>query len=539
METDLTRRLKLGGKSGGLKTLLLTLPGLALPFAALAETAPMSAIDWLSGSVVVPVAAAPHSRGSRAIMPPMAGEAPVKGHTDEVVSVGPIGQSSANGLGLMSALSIGLPSDLWGQTPEDRLAQLVRKERMDSLPTVQATLMEILLAEFDPPRTAAPDSRNMLFLARIDRLLDMGALDQAMALLEQTESSDPEIFRRRFDVALLLGQENKACDIMANTPNVAPSFPARIFCLARRGDWQAAALSLDTGRALDRIDADMAELLSRFLDPELDEAAQPMPPPSRPTPLVFRLLEAIGEPMSTRGLPLAFAQADLQSNAGWKAQLEAAERLTRVGVLDPNQLFGLYTQERASASGGVWDRVTLISDLDRAITAGDAARVAQLLPATWDAMQKQELEPALAAMFAPQLADMGLDGVAGDLALRLGLLTPDFETIAIRHTGHDADENLLIGLARGDTAGVAAQDQLGLMLKRVFDAPVTTPPAIYQALLSDRLGEAMLSAIDDITEGARGDYRRVEAGLNLLRYQGLEITARRSALELIVLERNG
>ncbi|RWR14736.1 hypothetical protein [Paenirhodobacter populi] len=519
----------------------LILPWLACPFAALAETAPMSAIDWLSGSIATPVAVAPPAtRGSRANVPPVPGEPPVsRGLTDEVVSVGPIGQSSANGLGLVPPEAIGLPRDLWGRTPEDRLARLLRKERIDTLPSMQAFLMELLLAEFAPPEAAAPDSRNMLFLARIDRLLDMGALDQAMALLEQTESSDPEIFRRRFDVALLLGQEDKACEIMVDTPSVAPSFPARIFCLARHGDWQAAALSLDTGRALGQIDPEMSELLLRFLDAELAEVSDPLPPPTRPTPLVFRLLEAIGEPLSTGPLPLAFAQADLQSNAGWKAQIEAAERLTRAGVLDPNQLLGLYTQERASASGGVWDRVTVVSSLDRALTAGDATRVSQILPGAWEAMQGQELEPALAAMFAPRLADLQLTGTADDLGLRLGLLTPDFAEAAARHTVHDQDEALLVAIARGDTGAASAQDQLGLMLKRVFDAPVTAAPATYQPLLMDRRGEAMLNAIDDITEGARGDYRRVEAGLKLLRYQGLETVARRTALEMIVLERNG
>ena len=54
---------------------------------------------------------------------------------------------------------------------------------------------------------------------------------------------------------------------------------------------------------------------------------------------------------------VAFAQADMRDNTGWKAQLEAAERLARNGVLDPNQLLGLYTEEKAAASGGVWDRV--------------------------------------------------------------------------------------------------------------------------------------------------------------------------------------
>ncbi|AMY70031.1 hypothetical protein [Frigidibacter mobilis] len=46
-------------------------------------------------------------------------------------------------------------------------------------------------------------------------------------------------------------------------------------------------------------------------------------------------------------------------------------------------------------------------------------------------------------------------------------------------------------------------------------------------------------AIDDVTEGARGDLRRVTSGLTALRKAGLETPARRAALELMLLERRG
>ena len=65
-----------------------------------------------------------------------------------------------------------------------------------------------------------------------------------------TETPEPEPFRRWFDIALLIGREDRACDIMLETPQIAPTFPARIFCLARSGDWNAAALSLRTGETL-------------------------------------------------------------------------------------------------------------------------------------------------------------------------------------------------------------------------------------------------------------------------------------------------
>jgi hypothetical protein len=46
-------------------------------------------------------------------------------------------------------------------------------------------------------------------------------------------------------------------------------------------------------------------------------------------------------------------------------------------------------------------------------------------------------------------------------------------------------------------------------------------------------------AIDNIGRGVEGDLRGVTEGLSLLRLQGLEDMARRTALELMLLERRG
>ncbi|MES2541924.1 MAG: hypothetical protein V4583_15285, partial [Pseudomonadota bacterium] len=94
-----------------------------------------------------------------------------------------------------------------------------------------------------------------------------------------------------------------------------------------------------------------------FLDPDLFEG-EPVPPaPSPVTPLDWMIYAAIGEPLPTEGLPIAFSYAELSPRVGWKSQIEAAERLTRAGTIPPNVILGLYTEREPAASGGVWDRV--------------------------------------------------------------------------------------------------------------------------------------------------------------------------------------
>lgn len=453
------------------------------------------------------------------------------------ISVVPLGARSHDAIGLAPASKAGLPEDLWGPTPAAELARLIRAERIDTLPAVQALLYTLLLTEFRPPVTADPDGA--FFVARIDKLLDLGALDPALALLEQVETPTPEMFRRWFDIALLTGQEDRACDLMRGTPGLAPTFPAQVFCLARGGDWNAAALSLRTGETLGYIDADMSALLERFLDPGLFEDAPHLPAPARPSPLVLRLMEAIGQAIPTATLPVAFAQADLRSNAGWKTRLEAGERLARTSAIEANRLLGLYTERKPAASGGIWERVSAVQKLDEAVQSGDTAATAAILPKVWSLMAEAELEVAFAALYGKTLAAMDLGGSADTLALRIGLMSGDFAAIAGTHRPRGAEEEFLIAIAGGQGTEAAPPDQMGAAVEAAFasEGPVS---AEFATMLADRrIGEVILHAIDQITDGARGDLRDVTEGLRLLRHAGLETTARRAALELVLLERRG
>lgn len=498
--------------------------GLAQPNAALAE-APLSAIDWLSKSVATPAVA------PKPVEPAVVGNALP---ADVAVSV--IGGPSLDAVGLLSPQATGLPRNLWGLGLTEEIAALVTKEGSDTLPALQQLLITLLMAEVDPPADSGP--HGVLLLSRIDKLLEMGALDQAQALLTAAGSNEPELFRRAFDVALLTGTEDAACEKMQTAPNLAPTFPARIFCLARSGDWNAAALSLRTGQALGYVTDEDSVLLSRFLDPDLYEGEPAPEAPARPTPLVWRLFAAIGEQLPTNNLPVAFAHAELQDTSGWKAQIEAAERLVKAGAVTPNVLLGLYTDRRPAASGGVWDRVSAVQDFESALNSNDIAGIGQTLPVVWAQMEAMELEVPFASLFADKLAKQPLAGDAGKLAFRIGLLSDHYESTATSHVAEDQSEAFLIALARGKMDGAVAPDSLGRAIAPAFSDPTPAPEALV-LLDQGRLGEAVLMAIDQIGRGVQGDLHNVTDGLSLLRRVGLEDVARRTALELMLLERRG
>lgn len=511
----------------------LSVAGLAWAGAIAAQgSPPMSAIDWLSDSVQKPLPVALPPLPFDPNEPKVATSA-----GSEPVTVTTLDGVSPDAAGLLPVQTTGLPKGLWGPTAASDLGRLIRSERTDMMPALQGLLMQILLAELDPPFDS--DARGVLFLARIDKLLDIGALDQAEALIDRVGATrNVEIFRRAFDVALLLGSEDTACQKLAATPSLSPTYPARIFCLARNGDWETAALTLGTARALGFVADGEDALLSRFLDPDLYEG-DPLPDlPGPMTPLNFRMLEAIGETQPTGPLPRAFSVADLRSTSGWKAQIEAAERLVRSGAIGADRLMALYAERRPAASGGVWERARAMQALEAALAQGKTDAVAAALQRAWDQMAAADLEPALAAAYGQRLSDLGLPGAAGALAFRLALMTPDYEAVALKRTPADAEERFLMSVATGTPSRDLAPDPVAGAIADAF-ASIAVPLRVRSLMDGGRTGEAMLRAMDLVTLGATGELDELKDGLSLLRALGLENVARRVALEILILDRRG
>lgn len=499
------------------------------------DAGPLSAIEWLrqgAGQAIT---------GAYPLTPP----ATIDGDSD--ISVRALDALRPEAVGLFPAARVGLPDTLWGTTPATTLAALISDLPVDMLPALRELSMRLLLAEFDAPlpeRSATLDSTPGFLLARIDKLIDFGALDQAAALLDALDPADPVLRLRRFDIGLLLGDENRACvGVLTQNPPINNA-AVLVFCLARDGQWDAASDMLSDAINSGELSEYEVELITHFLDggESLPGASTLIPPPvGTPSPLVWRLLEAAGEPVSTLGLPVAYAHADLRGTIGWRAQIEAAERLVRMGALSPNRLLGLYTERRAAASGGIWERVRLVQRLDAALNSGNVDATAAALLEAWPQVQAGELEVPMASLFAQPLGQMALPGRAGDLAFRIGLLSDDYETVALglSPTRGDPQANFLAAIARGldpATAGAMPGDA-AQAVALAFGPDPFVPEDSLAAMAEGRLGEEILRNLARL--GGPGDARALAEGLAILRYVGLEDIARRAALESLILERRG
>ena len=134
-----------------------------------------------------------------------------------------------------------------------------------------------------------------------------------------------------------------------------------------------------------------------------------------------------------------------------------------------------------------------------------------------------------ARLYAPALADISLTGKAADIALALGLLSPNYELAAL-----DAAPSFLTTLAAGTPIGPNTHVEFA-----VFTGFTGAEPAPDLAALArtGNLGEALLHSITTFNAGLAGDTDALTATLAFWRFVGLEDVARKAALQILILDR--
>ena len=542
-----------------------TLAG-ALPGPAAAQ-APLSAIDWLNGNPRQPPADAqggvtgqdsgqagsvgtgPDDTGADGLIAapglldrsgdPVTAQAITDPTiTDPTITVRTIGDARADATGLVPPARSGLPETLWQHSNAADVTQLLQKMPIDTLPALQALGQKLLLAEATPPENA----REGAFLtARLDELERRGAGDAALALVERAGAQTPEIFARWLDLALLTGTEGDACARLVAEPWLSENTAKRVFCMARGGAWQTSETTYQAAAALDLFSPAQSSLLGMFLQPGLIEV-EPIPvPPRKMTPLLFRLFEAAGDPLPTAQLPRAYAVADLRGNSGWKAELEAAERLARAGVMSDSRLLGLYTERAPAASGGVWDRVSAVQALDDALQSEGGADLSGALLAYWKVAKSQGLAVSYSSMMAPRLgeyeAGQRLSGAAARAALEIALLSPGYARAAQNAVPGTPESAFLVSVALGQPNLGALAGSVTPLQQAIHDGFDDGPPDTRaRALLNDgRVGEALLRAALRLHRAGCEGFTDIADALRVLRAAGQDDIARRAALQLLIL----
>jgi hypothetical protein len=539
--------MKAAAAAATLATALIA-PGLPAPQAqGAAAAAPMSAIPWLSRSL---------DEVERPVERPRA-RPPRLRPEDAEIAVTPLDGIALDAVGLISPEEAGLPRDLWGPSSALRVRAAILAHPDMGVPAARALFKRLLLVEADPPQAAGAGAQ--VLVARVDRLLERGALAEAEALIERAGAETPDLFRRMFDVGLLLNRAEPACEALRRNPQLSPTLPARIFCLARDGDWNAAEITLTLGGNMGEISDEEELALARFLDPELFEHLPPAAPPEPFTPLDFLLREAVGMPRPSGPLPPAFLHHDLADYLPMRMRITAAERLVLEDVVEPAVLFEAYRAGAPAASGGFWDRAAAVQALDAAIATGEG--IGEALLGADAALAERGLRVALARQYGRDLKELdpaGLDGEARRALVELLLLAGDARAAARaagRRAGQGADPtlSLLLALGGAGTPGrlppaSAADPRLAAALEALTGrasapgpAATPSPDPLVERLLElgedGRTGEMLLAALALVGDGPQADPSALGAAVAVLDAAGQRKAARRIALETVLLAR--
>lgn len=504
--------------------------------AAAQDATPLSAIPWLSDSVELAVPALPPKR-------PQAAATTTPGAPD-AIAVTTLDPVSRDAVGLLKPDASGLPRRLWGGADAGEVRALILEHPDSGPPAARALFRRLLLAEADPPAGSGPGSEALL--ARLDRLLDLGGLDEAEALILAAGPETPELFRRWFDVGLLTQKAEAQCLALRENPALSPTLPARVFCLARGGDWNAAEITLTLGQGVGAITPEQQALLARFLDPVLFEE-EPEPPIPQPlTALDFTLREAVGLPRPPGQLPLAFIHGDLDRHMPMRTQAEAAERLALAGSAGPDALLAAYRSGAPAASGGIWDRAAAVQKLDAALAAGDPAGIAAALAGADAALAARGLRAALAAAYAPALA--ALDPAAfpeADRTRLLEILLLGGETGAAARAAGAAPDPRAAALLAAAGVGTAppetpADPLLAAALLGLTDRPAADEreTRLAATIADGGAGLALAEALALVAPGPAIDPASLTAALFALRAAGQAEAARAVALQILLLPRS-
>ncbi len=153
-------------------------------------------------------------------------------------------------------------------------------------------------------------------------------------------------------------------------------------------------------------------------------------------------------------------------------------------------------------------------------------------------MEAAHLEVPFAALYGEGLMRLPLGPGTAPLAYQIGLLSEQYEKVANGYKPTSVSEKFLTALAQGELAGVEAPNAEARAIKAAF-TDSKTPPHFTPLLENNKLGEAILNAISLFSQSAGGDMENARKALILLRSVGLEDTARRAALQLMLLDRRG
>ena len=529
------------------------LSGLALCFTSptlASDSKPMSAIDWLAEKITDPPDFYTYPNEEQTVGPKQ---------DRNKIEVNQLPGISKNSIGIFGGIRIGLPVNVWSDETETILANEIKKISNSELFRLNRFLKKVLLIEADPPIIDQNSKYpGKLFLrTRISKLIKMGALDDAEELLRSANpAGDPTLLDLWAEITFLTGRLDEFCTAILTTHDKDMFHAYRVICLARSGDWNAAALALATYSSMGKIQENLESLLINYLDHEAALNIKNQDLCLKEVPVLVYLCRFSGIQLPSTSLPLEYLYSDLSRSKSLRARLNASEEFVKGGALNPNFLFANYKIKQASTSGGVWARVRLIQELDKDFNSPQIS-LQDLLNKLLNTVQEfnsRGLLPQFAYVYGQKIEKIELNKIPLELRekiIALLLLSRKSvsysQVVTIRNLSivsaiQIANSN--IGWTETEKLpNLLQENQITLLQKVVLEASLGKFPEerkstseILQLLTQERTGVVLLKAFSLISSGHKSDLLDLQIGLAALVRLGLLEEFKNIASEVLILD---
>ena len=216
---------------------------------------PLSAIEWLNNSTNINENEKPKK---------------IKNTDLQNIKKSKIEYDNYNGIGVIPEGVSKISKNSWVNVDEVLISNLIESIGDIELIKARRLFKHILIAETNPPVNNI-QSKNMgknFLLARINKLIQIGAFEEANEILDQLKLVNSSIMPLRIKLSYINNDIGEVCKILKQYPYLISNIEPKIICLKYNNDWNAAVIALSSAAAFGRISPEYESLFINYFEPK-------------------------------------------------------------------------------------------------------------------------------------------------------------------------------------------------------------------------------------------------------------------------------
>ena len=362
-------------------------------------TEPTNAIEWFNQS-------SPEVKESHHDIKPKKEDT-----TNVLINKSNLRPSNLNSVGIIPSQITGIDPNIWQKINEAKLFAELNELPYLNFHAAQTFLKRILISETNPPTPSneLAHSGKLYFIAKLDKLIQMGALDEAETLISQSPQSDPIIFDRLVKIGSLTGRMGEMCKMWQQNQELNIDLSLRIVCLAELNDWNAAVLILSSAANLRLLDRNREKLLLNYLDQNQFPTDSIQFTSTNFNHIDIYLLSKLKNFQSVSKNEIKYNYIRLKTDPSYLEKIIAAEHLAKSKAINASTLLDVYRSSSIQGSNPFWKRVISIKNLDLAMYRNNDKLTGMAVHRTVQQMFQGRLLFALAAEYGTKLSQSLID----------------------------------------------------------------------------------------------------------------------------------